>query len=100
VDELAASSPHERGDMRVPKRAIQSAGTAMIESTGRGVLDAPLEARHDIVGGGTPLPSCSDASLMACKLEDATPHAVFKPSRCSDTSRMTEERAIAGRGAR
>jgi len=73
----------------------------MIESTGRRVLDAPLEAGHDIVGGGTLLPSrCNVASLSTCKLEDATPHAVVKPSRCSNTSRVTEELAIAGRAAR
>ena len=51
-----------------------------------------------VVGGGHALPGrCNDGSLSACKLEDATPHAVFKPSRGSDTSRMTEELAIAGR---
>jgi hypothetical protein len=50
---------------------------------------------------GTVLPGrCNDGSLSACRLEDATPHAVFKPSRCSNTSRMTEELAIAGPGAR
>jgi hypothetical protein len=73
----------------------------MIESTGRGVVDAPLEAGHDSRGRGTLLPCrCNDGSLSACKREDATPHAVFKPSRCSNTSRMTEEPAIAGPGAR
>ena len=73
----------------------------MIESTGRGVLDAPLEAGHDSRGRGHAIaPCCNDWSLCACKLEDATPHAVVKPSRCSNTSRMTEELAIAGAGGR
>jgi len=68
----------------------------MIESTG--VLDAPLEAGHDIVGGGMLLPSrCNDASLSTCS--SRTPPPVIKPSRRSDTSRMTEELAIAGPGA-
>ena len=59
---------------RPRKRAIQYAGTAMIESTGRGVLDAPLEAGHDIVGGGRLLPGgCNDASLSTCQAQGRHP---------------------------
>jgi hypothetical protein len=61
----------------------------MIESTGRGVMDAPRGMTS--WARSTLLPSlCNGASLSTCKLEDATPHAIFKPSRSSTTSRITK----------
>ena len=92
------------GRMLCRLRSMPRMGTAGIERTNRQAAAywmPRLKRGMTVGGGGTVLPRrCNDGSLSACRVEDATPHAVFKPSRCSNTSRMTEEPAIAGPGAR